>query len=831
MRWPPVELEAALLKRGGNRWGKEIQFLCPSHDDHNPSASYNVEKHVWNCHGCSARGGWMDLCKKLGLEVPPHQPNSGRFEASYPYHDAANNLIFEVVRKQEPKGFFQRQPNGSGGWISNLNGVKRVLYRLPQLLAAVREGREIFLPEGEKDVDNLVALGLEATTSPGGAGRWHAAYAHALQGARVVLLPDNDDPGRQHVQKVARSLADQAHEIRVLELPGLASKGDVSDWIEERESAGSSQEDIGLELQSLAAAAPLWAPGADDPGLGAASGRAAETSGEEEIPQVELLSSFVRETEAFLAADDTPFVTATVGDHFETWPVRSRAFKHWLVQRFYRERGKPPNGSTLQQAVDLAAACARHDGARYEVFFRVGRAPGAVFLDLGNDSWEAVEITAKGWTIVANPPVRFRRSGSMLPLPHPARGGSLPELRQFVNAGDENSLALMVSWLIGALRPAGPYPLLILQGEQGSAKSTAARMLRALIDPSEAPLRAQPRSEQDLLIGAKHSWILAFDNLSDLKPWFSDALCRLATGGGFSTRKLFTDSDEVVFHAQRPVLLTSIDDLAERQDLADRAIVLNLPSIPGHARQTESHLWEAFEEARPQILGALFDAVAGALGGISQITLETPPRMADFSFWIAAAEKAAGWPQGSFLKAYESNREEAVGRALEDDAVALAVVRFAAERESWDGTATELLALLEDFAEAEVSRTRSWPKDPKALSSRLRRASAFLRQGRVEVDFYREPGSNSRRLISLRCLSSNSVANVASVALADSEPLKAGDTDLRSSDAAPNPASQVKDCASLPTPALADVCDASDASDAEELLPKETLEPGEELVL
>lgn len=148
-----------------------------------------------------------------------------------------------------------------------------------------------------------------------------------------------------------------------------------------------------------------------------------------------------------------------------------------------------------------------------------------------------------------------------------------------------------MAWLIQALRPKGAYPVLILQGEQGSAKSTTERLLRALIDPSTAPLRTTPRNERDLIIAATNSWCAAFDNISTLPPWLSDALCRLSTGGGFSARELYTDAEEVLFDVTRPVILNGTTDVATRPDLLDRALVMMLPAIQEEGRTPEADLW------------------------------------------------------------------------------------------------------------------------------------------------------------------------------------------------------------------------------------------------
>lgn len=140
----------------------------------------------------------------------------------------------------------------------------------------------------------------------------------------------------------------------------------------------------------------------------------------------------------------------------------------------------------------------------------------------------------------------------MKSLPTPVAGDSVNALRPFVNVADINEFRLLLAWLVTVLRPRGPYPILMLQGEQGSAKSTTARVLRSLVDPSTTPTRSAPRDERDFMIAAKNAWVIAFDNLSGLPAWMSDALCRLATGGSFATRMLYSNDEEIVFNAMRP---------------------------------------------------------------------------------------------------------------------------------------------------------------------------------------------------------------------------------------------------------------------------------------
>src|SRR3974390_2405677 len=172
------------------------------------------------------------------------------------------------------------------------------------------------------------------------------------------------------------------------------------------------------------------------------------------------------------------------------------------------------------------------------------------------------------------PPVRFRRTPGMLPLPVPERGGSIETLRSFLNLPSGDGFVLIVAWLLAALRSGGPYPLLAISGEQGSAKTVLSKLLRAVVDPNVGPVRALPREERELMIAANNGHLLAFDNVSGLPGWLSDALCRLASGGSFAVRRLYTDDEEVLFQAARPTLLNGIEDVIGRPDLADRAIFL-----------------------------------------------------------------------------------------------------------------------------------------------------------------------------------------------------------------------------------------------------------------
>lgn len=453
----------------------------------------------------------------------------------------------------------------------------------------------------------------------------------------------------------------------------------------------------------------------------------------------ETAAKIATSADLFRSTEGVPFATIEIDGHREHVPVRSRRFKAWLTLRFREAKGKAPSSDALNTAQTEAEAVAEIEGEAHEVVTRVGAAGGCVYVDLCDDAWRAVEIDGHGWRIVSDPPVRFHRNADALPLPEPVAGGSLDALRPFVNAPEDEDWAMMRAWLIGALAPDGPYPLLVLYGEQGSAKSTTSRRLREVIDPARTVTRETPKGTHDLAIAAKRSRVLAYDNLSWLTSEMSDALCRLATGGGLGTRRLYSDDEESTFYAKRPIILNGIEEVATRGDLLSRSVVLSLPTLA--TVRDERTMDAEWSSAHPVILGALLDAVSSALSNRDSVDLgERAPRMADFARWVVASEAVPG-----FLDTYAENRTDAIGAEIDSSAFATALIDYAATAGEWEGTAAVLLDRL--TGQLDGLPERGWPKTPRACSDRVRRHATALRSRGVDVGFRK---TGSRRLISLR---------------------------------------------------------------------------------
>jgi hypothetical protein len=467
--------------------------------------------------------------------------------------------------------------------------------------------------------------------------------------------------------------------------------------------------------------------------------------GKSELTQSGLLIELASDADLFRTEEGTAFATTQVNGHWETWPIKSNGFQQLLLHRYYIKTKGAPSREAMTSAIAALEARARFDAPTCQVHVRIAGYNGKIYLDLCDPAWRVVEIDTEGWRVVDRSPVRFTRAKGMLPLPLPIKGGSVHDLRKFINIKNDSDFILVVAYILAALRPQGPYPILALRGEEGTGKSTLVRIIRSLVDPNKVPLRSLPREERDLYIAAGNGYLLSFDNVSTLKPWLSDALCRLATGGGFATRMLCTDQDEVLIDATRPSLLNGIEDFVARADLADRCIFVHLVPITGDERRDEAESKAGFEAERPAILGALLDAVAHGLREWPRTHLKEKPRMADFARWAAACEGAMFKP-GDFEEAYRRNRKAAVADVIEDDMVAGAVQSWIATHEEWSGTAADLGQRLAEEAGEKQANSKTWPDNPRALRARLQRVQAPLRKVGIDLTFDRKDRKHAIRI-------------------------------------------------------------------------------------
>ena len=446
------------------------------------------------------------------------------------------------------------------------------------------------------------------------------------------------------------------------------------------------------------------------------------------------------EYELFHDQEGEAFATVEVSGHQETYRTSSKSFSGQLNRDFFAKEGLGASNQDIKDALLTIDGKAVNEGPQLETFVRLAGAEEAIYLDLANEGRDVVEITPTGWSVKPNGEVRFLRPPGMSALSTPVRGGSVEDLRGFINLEDPADWPLVVAFILACFNPSGPYPGLEVIGEQGSAKSTAMKVIKRLTDPHTVEVRSLPRNLQDLAILSTNSWVPSFDNVSTISDHMSDALCGLSTGGGFATRTLYADREETLFFVKRPFMLNGINAAVKREDLADRVMQLRLAQISEGDRRAEREFWRTFSAKAPAILGAILNAVSGALRGYKDVDMPFAPRMADFAMWVTAAEPALGWETGTFLREYTRNRKETASQAVDADQVLSAVADFMRRRREWQGTTSELLSTLSSLVGDDVCRNKWWPKIPSYLSRSLNRGAAVLRQEGVDVSFKKLSG-------------------------------------------------------------------------------------------
>jgi len=438
--------------------------------------------------------------------------------------------------------------------------------------------------------------------------------------------------------------------------------------------------------------------------------------------------------------DGRPYATEHDGPAI-AHTLRGRdALRTRLAHAYHDMYSAAPGGSALTDALTVLEGHAERADPEPVALRVASTGDGSIALDLGTTEGRCVLVDRNGWRVAPRAPVLFRRSALTAQLPEPRRGGSLDPLQQLLNV-DEAGFRLIVGWLVAALLPDLPHPILALIGEQGTAKSTAARLVVSLVDPSPAPLRTPPREMRSWAAAAAASWVVALDNVSTIPPWLSDTLCKAVTGDGIVERALHTDDDINVLSFRRCIALTSIDAGRLAGDLAERLMTVELARIPTAVRRLDADIATAYDAAKPALLGALLDLTSNVLDELPAVTLDELPRMADFARVLGALDVVCGWTTVADYTAAVRDASQAV---LESDPIAEAIYGLVGRGGGWRGTASELLD--------RITPDRppvGWPRTPHAMRGAITRLAPALRANGVTVESART-GHDRRRVLTLR---------------------------------------------------------------------------------
>ncbi|MBF0546511.1 MAG: bifunctional DNA primase/polymerase [Candidatus Riflebacteria bacterium] len=413
--------------------------------------------------------------------------------------------------------------------------------------------------------------------------------------------------------------------------------------------------------------------------------------------------------------------------------VESNNFKLFLRSFFWKHFHSSLSKESIERICQTIIATA--GGSDWplpfeEVFLRVGGDYERVFFDLNNSLGEIVEITPEGYKVISNSNINFLRNSQMSTIPYPEAGGNLDQFKEVFCLKDKETAILLLAFLLICLSPKGPYAILLIQGEHGSAKSTRMKWAKRLIDPTEDLAPGIAPSTRDLQIRAKDAWLLDYDNISFVSDELSDVFCRLVSGSGFNIRKLYTDTDQIRFWMQRPVVMNGIGEIGSRADFLNRTIIIDFPPISMEDRLPERELQEKFQKESPKILGFLFQLISTILANLPKVTLTRMPRLADAVKWVSACEEKLGLNPGEFEKIFEESQKpspEEMVHSCDFGRIFFEWVIDEQIKEEKRLTATDLWKTLKNYLQKTEQRVAKWPSNPRALSSQLSRINSALR--------------------------------------------------------------------------------------------------------
>lgn len=436
----------------------------------------------------------------------------------------------------------------------------------------------------------------------------------------------------------------------------------------------------------------------------------------------DILIEMVLESGASLYLDQNKVPHITFPDRpIVGYSLSSSVFKQWIRGRYWDEYKKGFSSDTLNIALSTLEGKAFHEGEIKTLYNRIARLKSSIYYDMGDDK-QVVVVNESGWYLSTESPVIFRRFTHQQVQVTPLPGGSIKSLLEYVNLGYKTDKLLFLTYAVAVLIPDIPRVVIVNIGDQGSAKSTALRLVRSLVDPSSVELMTPPSELLELAQAANHNYCLYLDNLSSLSTKISDALCGLVTGVGFSKRKLFTDDEDVLFDQKVAIGISGINLVAEKADLLDRCLILQYQRIPNEQRKSEHEFWIQFNEQKPYILGALFTALSTTLKVVKNIKLTNKPRMADYARYGASAAIALGNTSEDFIIAFDENVTRQNKAALESSSTAQVVLAFMREHPAWQGTSSDLYNALKAIAEKsglQIGGSDGFPKSSNWLWRRI----------------------------------------------------------------------------------------------------------------
>jgi hypothetical protein len=463
-----------------------------------------------------------------------------------------------------------------------------------------------------------------------------------------------------------------------------------------------------------------------------------------------------------------PYATVSIDDHLEVFPINSKNFRNWCRMKIYENQGQVINSETLKDMCSLLSAQAQFKNKEQinlhlRTASKVNNGEIEWYYDLTNRHWEFIKITSSYWDIIKNE-ILFKRYNNQQPQVYPVKDYEPDVFDKFmklvnIKADDEDSKLNLKIYIVSLCIPEIQKPVLMLHGSQGSAKSSLQEMIKMLVDPSAVKTFSFPRDINELIQQLNHNQIVYYDNISIIKDYISDQLCRAVSGSGSSKRQLYTDDDEMIYSFKRCVGFNGINLGATKPDLLDRGLIIELERIDESKQLKPEDLWKQFNELRPQLLGYILDILVKVLQWKNnrnrpELVLDRLPRMAEFAEYGEIISRCMGNPSNLFINAYRKNIQLQSREVIDSSSIAPTIIQFMTRRndEDWIGNATSLLSELAYDADTLKIDTKSkyWPKSANSLSRRLKEIKVNLKQVGIDIEYGHD---GKQRIITIRKIS------------------------------------------------------------------------------
>jgi hypothetical protein len=469
----------------------------------------------------------------------------------------------------------------------------------------------------------------------------------------------------------------------------------------------------------------------------------------------DLLIGFVSDScELFHNKNKECFAKINIDGHTEIWDITSTGFGDWIRGEYFRITNKGIPDKKLNEITPTLTALAVHKGYEQEVFMRVAQVNNKIYIDLCDKDWGVIEITKNKWGVISESPVAFVRNNCMLPMQKPIGSHKnhfnhdINLLKKHINVKNEDFILVIGILMMYLQYGDGGMPLLIVNGEAGTGKSTFTKMIRELVDPNSEPILMHPKEDVVPVI-ANSNYVVSLDNLSGIRKSFSDLLCTIATGTSHITRKHYTNKEMSVISMKRPVILNGIEDIASRDDLVRRSVILELLRIEDGSISDDAEVMSNFRKDVPAIFGALCTGLMTALKNIDTVQINNITSMSRFCRWSGASMPAFSWTADMFMENYHDNLKRSYIAVLDTSPFTAAIVKMFESKPDtdWDGTPTELKEHLENSLHTDeyAIRSKYWVKSAKGVMNTMRRSRIALDKVGITVETYR-PGGNKNRI-------------------------------------------------------------------------------------